>query len=150
MDMAVANLFKHKIRLTFEGVYTEICEPMCLRRTLYYESPTIENVESIGLNDVNDLCTILCKPLVLYALSKIVHEDHVIPIDSVTIMVGVFDLEEGEECGLTRYRFENLLGFPELFSTHAIVDSCSFPRRLLNERTHIFVNVNCYYMCSTL
>ena len=150
MDMAVANLFKHKIRLTFEGVYTEIREPMCFRRTLYYESPTIENVESIGLNDVNDLCTILCKPLVLYALSKIVYEDHVIPIDSVSIIVGVFDLKEGEGCGLTRYRFENLLEYPELFFTHADVDSCSFPERLLKERTHIFVDVNCYYYCDSL
>ena len=143
MYMAVANLLKHKIRFTFGGVYTEIYEPMCFRRTLYYESPTIENVESIGLNDVNDLCTILCKPLVLYALSKIVHEDHVIPIDSVTIMVGVFDLEKGEDYNLTRYRFDNPLGLPELFSTHTAVDSCSFPERLLKERTHIFVHVNC-------
>ena len=26
MDMAVASLFKHKVRFTFEGVYTEIYE----------------------------------------------------------------------------------------------------------------------------
>ena len=104
--MAVSNLFKHKIRFTFEGVYTEIYEPMCFRRTLYYESPTIKKVESIGLNNVNDLCTILCKPLVLYTLSKTIHEDHVIPIDRVIIMVGVADFQEGEDCYLTRYRFE--------------------------------------------
>ena len=150
MDMAVASLFKHKIRFTFEGVYTEIYEPRCYRRTLYYESPTIENVESIGLNDVNDLCTILCKPLVLYAFSKIVHEDHVIPIDRVIITVGVADFQEGEDCNLQRYCFENPLGYPELFFTHADVDSCSFPERLLKERTHIFVNVNCYYYCESL
>ena len=149
MDMAVASLFKHKIRFTFEGVYTEIYEPRCYRRTHYYESPTIENVESIGLNDVNDLRTI-CKPLVLYGLSKIVHEHHVIPINSVSIVVGVFDLKEGEECGLTRYRFENSLGYPELFFTHADVDSCSSPEDLLKERTHIFVNVYCYYYCESL
>ena len=150
MDMAVASLFKHKIRFTFEGVYTEIYQPRCFRRTLYYESPTIENVESIGLNDVNDLCTILCKPLVLYAFSKIVHEDHVIPIDRVIITVGVADFQEGEDCNLQRYCFENPLGYPELFFTHADVDSCSFPERLLKERTHIFVNVYCYYYCDSL
>ena len=150
MDMAVASLFKHKIRFTFEGVYTEIYEPTCFRRTLYYESPTIENVESIGLNDVNDLCTILCKPLVLYAFSKIVHEDHVIPIDRVIITVGVADFQEGGDYYLTSYRFENPLGYPELFFTHADVDSCSFPERLLKERTHIFVDVYCYYYCESL
>ena len=150
MDMAVANLFKHKIRFELEHEVIEHHEPMCFSKTRYYVSPTIENVKSIGLNDVNDLCMILCKPIVLYVLSKIVHEDHVIPIDYVTILVGVFDLEEGEDCGLTRYYFENPLDYPELFSTHAEVDFRSFPERLLNERTRVFVDVKCYYIFSTL
>ena len=148
--MAVSNLFKHKIRFTLRGVYTEIYEPTCFRRTHYYISPTIENVESIGLNNVNDLHTILCKPLVLYAFSKIVHEDHVIPIERVIITVGVVDFQEGEDCNLQRYCFENALGYPELFFTHADVDSCSFPECLLKERTRIFVKVNCYYYCESL
>ena len=114
MDMAVASLFKHKMRFTLSGVYTERYEPECFRRTHYYKSPTIENVESIGLNDVNDL-TILCKPLVLYALSKIVHEEYVIPIDRFIIGVGVADFQEGENCYLQRYRFEDPLEYPELF-----------------------------------
>ena len=150
MDMAVASLFKHKMRFTLRGVYTEIYEPTCFRRTHYYVSPTIENVESIGLKNANDLHTILCKPLVLYAFSKIVHEDHVIPIDSVVITVGVGDFQEGEDCNLQRYCFENPLGCPELFFTHADVDSCSFPERLLKEHTHIFVNARCYYYCESL
>ena len=150
MDMAVASLFKHKIRFTLRGVYTEIYEPRCFRRTHYYESPTIENVESIGLNNVNDLHTILCKPLVFYAFSKIVHEDHVILIDEVVITVGVFDFQEGEDCSLQSYCFENPLRYPELFFNHADVDSYSFPERLLKERTNIFVNVYCYYYCESL
>ena len=148
--MAVANLFKHKIRLTLRSEGTEIYEPMSFRRTRYYSSPNIENVESIGLNNVNDLCTILYKPFVLYAISKIVHEDHVIPIDSVTINIGVVDLEEYDDYGLTRYRFENPLDSPELFSTHADVGSCSFPKHLFHERFYVFVKVTCYYPCSTL
>ena len=58
MDMAVANLFKHKIRLTLRSEVTERYEPEVFHRQLYYRSPSIENVKSIGLNDVNDLCTI--------------------------------------------------------------------------------------------
>ena len=54
------------------------------------------------------------------------------------------------DCNLQRYCFENPLGYPELFFTHADVDSCSFPERLLKERTHIFVNVYCYYYCESL
>ena len=49
MDMAVASLFKHKMRFTLGGVYTEIYEPTCFRRTHYYESPTIENEEKSKL-----------------------------------------------------------------------------------------------------
>ena len=150
MDMTVASLFKHKMRFTLKGVYTEIYEPTCFRRTHYYKSPTIENVESIGLKNVNDLHTILCKPLVLYAFSKIVHEDHVIPISRVIITVGVSDFKKGEDCNLQHYCFENPLGRPELFFTHADVDSCSFPERLLKERTQIFVNARCYYPCESL
>ena len=148
MDMTVASLFKHKMRFTLRGVYTEIYEPTCFKRTHYYESPTIENVESIGLKNVNDLHTILCKPLVLYAFSKIVHEDHVIPISSVEIKVGVSDFQEGEDCYLQHYYFRNPLEYPELFFTHAYVYSCSFPERLLKERTQIFVSVRCYYYVS--
>ena len=146
MDMAVANLFKHEIRFELKAEGIDLYEPMCFKRTRYYESPFLENVKSLGLKNVNDLCLILCKPFVLYLLSKIAHEDHVIPIDNVTIMVGVIDL--GDQRGLTRYRFENPLDSPELFSTHADVDSCSFPDRLLNERTLVFVEATCYYICS--
>ena len=144
--MAVASLFKNKIRFELKAEGIDLYEPMCFKRTRYYESPFVENVESLGLNNVNDLCTILCKPFVLYLLSKIVHEDHVIPIDHVMIMVGVIDLGEVEDCGLTRYRFENPLDYPELFSTHAEVDSCSFPECLLNERSRVFVRATCYYV----
>ena len=49
-----------------------------------------------------------------------------------------------------RYRFENPLEYPELYFTHADVESCSFPKRLLKERTHIFVVVNCYYYYESL
>ena len=148
--MVLANLFKHKIRFELKAEGIDLYEPMCFKRTRYYESPFVENVESLGLKNVNDLCTILCKPFVLYLLSKIAHEDHVIPIDNVTIVVGVIDLGEYNHRGLMRYRFENPLDYPELFSTHADVDSCSFPERLLNERTLVFVEATCCYICSNL
>ena len=150
MDMALPNLFKHKIRLTPCGEHTEIYEPTCFRRKRYYRSPDIENVESIGLNDVNDLCTILCKPFVLYALSNVIHEDHVIPMDWVDINIGVVDLEEGIYRDLTRYRFENPFDSTELFSTHTDVDSFSFPNHLLNKRIFVYVHVICYYTFSNL
>ena len=74
MDMAVADLFKHKIRLTFDSEVTERYEPDAYKRARYYYSPTIQNVESVDAS--------LFKPFVLYALSKVVHEDRDIQMDS--------------------------------------------------------------------
>ena len=64
-------------------------------------------------------------------------------------MLGVTDLEEPDHYGITRYRFENPLDSPELFSTLADVDSCSFPERLLNKPFFVFADVTCYYSCSS-
>ena len=116
----------------------------------YYRSTDLENVKSLGINNVNDLFTVHCKPLVLYAISKIVHEDHIIPINDVTISVGVADFQEGEDYDLTRYCFEWPLNSPELFFTNSDIDSTSFPERLLNVRTYVFVDVKCYYYCGSL
>ena len=107
---------------------------MSFRRTRYYSSPNIENVKSFGLNDVNDLCTILCKPFVLYAVSRVIHEDHVIPIQRVLITIGVEDFQESDDYGLTQYRFYDPLDSPELFFTDSNIESIPFPERLLNER----------------
>ena len=150
MDMAVANLFKQKIRfeLTEQGV--DIEEPTLFMTYRYYRSTGLENVKSLGINNVNDLSTVHCKPFILYVLSKIIHEDHIIPINNITIIVGVADVQEHDNYELTRYRFEWPLNSPELFFTNSDIDSTSFPKRLLNERTYVFVDVKCYYYCESL
>ena len=148
--MTVASLFKHKMRFTFEHVETGVYDPECFMRTHYFKSSNIENVESIGLNDVNDLHTIICKPLVLYVFSKVVHEDHVVPIDELVITAGVLNFQESDYCNLRHYCFKNPLENPELFFTHAEVDSRSCPEDLFKQPTHIFVEVNCYYYCEPL
>ena len=40
--------------------------------------------------------------------------------------------------------------YPELFFTHANVNSFWLPERLLKERTKIVVGVKCYYYCESL
>ena len=150
MDMAVASLFKHKIRFELADQGADIEEPTLFMTYRYYRSTDLENVKSLGINNVNDLFTVHCEPLVLYAISKIVHEDHIIPIDDVTISVGVADFQEGEDYDLTRYCFEWPLNSPELFFTNSDIDSTSFPERLLNVRTYVFVDVKCYFYCGSL
>ena len=141
MDMAVANLFKRKIRLTFDSEVTEIYEPMAYRRIQYYVSPIIENVESVDAS--------LFKPFALYALSKVIHEGHNIPIDYIEINVDINDLQEYEDYKLAFYQFENPLASPELFFTHAEVYTRPFPSNLLNQPFRVNANVTCYYICSS-
>ena len=150
MDMAVANLFKHKIRFELADQGADIEEPTLFMTYRYYRSPDIENVKSLGINNFNDLFRVHCKPLVLYAISKIVHEDHIIPINYVIISMGVYDLEEYDDYDLMRYRFENPLNSPELFFTNSNIYYTSFPERLLNVRSHVFVHVSCHYYCESL
>ena len=150
MDMAASNLLKHKIRFTSLGVHTSLFEPTWFIRTRYYRSSYIENVESLGLNDVNDLCKIFCKPLVLYTVSKVLHEDRVIPIDSIMITIGVAGFQKGEDYCLTCYTYNPIWDYPEFFYTDANAEYFSFPKHLLNERIYIFVNVTCDYLCSNL
>ena len=150
MDMAVASLFKHKIRFELTGQGGGIEEPTLFMTYRNYRSPDLENVKSLGINNVDDLSTVYCKPFILYALSKIVHEDRVIPINEVKIIVGVADFQEGEDYDLALYCFEWPLNSPELFFTNSEIYFTSFPERLLNVRTYVFVDVKCYYYCGFL
>ena len=140
MDMAVGDLFKHKIRLTFDSKVTEIYEPMAYRRIQYYDSPIIENVESVDAS--------LFKPFALYALPKVIHEDRNIPIDYVEINVVINDLHD-EDYELAFYQFEDPQASPELFFTQAEVDTRPFPSNLLNQPFRVNANVTCYYICSS-
>ena len=140
MDMAVANLFKREIRLTLDDEVTEIYEPMSYRRIQYYVSPIIENVESVDAS--------LFKPFALYALSKVVHEDHDIHIDYIEIFVGINDLQEYGSDRLVLYQFANPLASPELFFTRAEVYTRPFPNHLLNQPFQVNARVTCYYICS--
>ena len=138
MDMAAANLLKHKIRLEFELEGNEEYEPHTYKRCRYYRSPTLQNVERVDAS--------LFKPFVLYTLSKVLHEDWDIIIDEVSITVGVFGLEEREERGLVQYRFETPRDYPELFFTHSEVETRTFPEHLINQPFSVWVDVNCYFI----
>ena len=138
MDMAVANLLKHKIRLEFEWEGTEEYEPKSYKRYRYYVSPTLQNVERVVAS--------LFNPFVYYMLSKVLHEDRDIIINEVSITVGVFGLEEREERGLVQYRFKNPQVYPELFFAHSEVETRPFPEHLINQPFSVWVDVNCYYI----
>ena len=65
MDMALANLFKHKIRFErYDSYYG---------RDVYY-SGKIENLESLGARSIYDICFKHLQPFLNYVLSTIIHE----------------------------------------------------------------------------
>ena len=161
MDMAVANLLKHKIRLTPDCQGREQHKPESFIVIQRFKSPYIENVERMDAS--------LFKPFIMYTFSNIIHEHRDIPIewrvdrdisiewgldlnipvnwqlDRVEIVIQACESEDRGFHNLTFYRFENPVDSPELFFTHSYVDSFSFPEHLLNEPFFVLVGVKCYY-----
>ena len=145
MDMAVANLLKHKIRFELDSEKTERYEPDAYKRYRYYSSLTIQNVESVDAS--------LFKPFVFYAISKVLHEDRDIIVDRVTIEVGVFGLEEREHRRLVCYLFEDPtrpLNKVEFSSINPEVYIRTIPDHLINQPFFVWVYVNCYYVSDDL
>ena len=76
MDMAVANLFKHK------AIFNMKRSRMRFDRHPYYRtyfnkytSNGIENSQSIGVTDINGLCMKCLEPFMVYAISRVVVEE---------------------------------------------------------------------------
>ena len=118
MDMAVANLFKHKINfcLTNEGI--DQYQPLHYTRYRIYYSSTLRDIEKVD--------AFLFKPFVYYVLSKVLREDRDIVKDEVSITICVIGLEEREERFLVRYRFESPWVDPESFFTPVEVEKPTF------------------------
>ena len=94
MDMAVANLLKHKIRFERYG--------SGYGNDIYY-SKKIENLESIGARSLYDLCLNHMQSFFVHVLSTIVHEcPH--PIAHTEIKAKVIQARGG-------YEEEDLIGF---------------------------------------
>ena len=140
MDMVVANLFKHKIRLEFE-LKTTIEYDSVHKIEWWYASPLLQDIEKVDAS--------LFKPFVYYVLSKVLHEDQDIIIDEVSIKVKVFGLGGYISCTLAQYCFETPRDYPELFFTHSEVETCPFPEDLINQPFFVWVDVNCYFIPST-
>ena len=161
MDMAVANLFKRKIRLTPSGEVRQQHEPESFILNQIFRSPRIENFERMDAS--------LFKPFIIYAVSNIIHKHQDFPIDwevdrfiqrrwevgrdirvnwqidRVEILIQACESEDRGFHDLTLYRFENPFDYPELFFTRGDVDSFSFPEHLLTEPFFVWVRVRCYY-----
>ena len=147
MDMAVANLFKHKIRFELDREVTEQYEPHTYRKGRYYVSANIDNAGSIGVNDASDLCTTLLKPFILHTISTVVHEEEEIPIDDIIVEVVLTELDgEYEDYELVYYHLDN----PYSSEVNSDINNYTFPEHVLNEPFNICVNVYCYFISDEL
>ena len=146
MDMAVANLFKHKIKFTLDRhdpEYEEY-EPETYRKERYYFSTTIANAISIGVNDANDLGRLL-KPFILHILSTIEYEERLL-IEEIYVAVEITNWASwGDEYTLISYRSERPYSSEVLNNINMFL-----PDHILQEPFTICVNVCCYFISDNL
>ena len=76
MDMVLANLFKHKVIFNMKSSHVRDDEHPDYH-TYYnrYVSKRIENLQSIGVTNINELCMKCLEPFMVYAISQIVTEE---------------------------------------------------------------------------
>ena len=85
MDMAVSNLFKHKAFFQMRSSRGS-CNHHPDYHTFHrgYESKRIENLRSVGVTDINELCMKCLEPFMVYTISQFVKEETE-PIDSIRV-----------------------------------------------------------------
>ena len=90
MDIAVANLLKHKtlFKVVSYGRSDEHPNYRTFRRE--YISMDIENAQSIGVNGINELCQKCLEPFMIHAISRVATEEteH---IDFITVYAELYE-----------------------------------------------------------
>ena len=117
MDMAVANLLKHKIRFErYGGDYGNV----------NYYSKKIENLESIGARSLYDLCLNRLQSFFIHVFSTILHEcPHV--ISSIEIRAKVVQARGGsEEQDFIGFTVNNPMNNVQLFSRCSVIQFYAF------------------------
>ena len=145
--MAVASLLKHKIRFKYNGSGIDIYEPTIINRGKHYLSNEIENLESIGVSNVNELRLKCLDPFIVYLISTLVHEEYYY-IDSISVLVELIPR------GGTGYDIYDFIGYNldnprsniHLFPSSTERVTYSFPERMLNSPFRICKRFYSYYL----
>ena len=154
MDMAVANLLKHKIRLNLirekTGFFADR-RRRWFKRTQDYSFQIIENVESISLRDLYSLYINFYKSFTLYLISKALHETRDFSRDGIEIILGVYDLEEDEGYLIFMDNYDLIWESPGWFSDYIereiyeddadhLIRGCFYP----------FIKISSTHLCNTV
>ena len=140
MDMAVASLFKHKVRFAQYEYDSNWYEPTIPNKGYYYLSNWIENGESVGIRNVCDLFVGKLKPLFLHIISTMYHEAEM-EVSSIDITVGVFD-NKSYEYDIVKYEFTS---HPDdAITNYSRSWVYPFPERILNNKFSIYIESYVY------
>ena len=148
MDMAVANLLKHKIRFKFYSDENDMYEPSVINRGQHYISNEIENLESIDVSNVNELRLKCLDPFIVYIISTLIYEEERNYIDSISVLV---ELIPGVGTGydiyyLIGYNLDDPRSNIHLFPSSTGRVTYSFPEQMLNSPFRICVRFYSYYL----
>ena len=144
MDMAIANLFKHKMRFELVDEKSDYEELRRYSIGRQYSSRRIENAESIGVKSWVDLCLEHIQPFIYHVLSTMVHESQLI-IERVGIKVKVRLGYDG--CGeeaMVGFTMDNPRNNIHLFSRCGTSHIYSFPDVWFGEPFYIDVDAYLY------
>ena len=144
MDMAIANLFKHKVHFHLVGEDPDYEEPYLFSKGRQYSSGEIENIESIGMSDWVDLCLKRLQAFFVHIVSTIVHEERH-HIDNITVKATLKSGEEYDDYELIEHSLDNPRDNINLFSMTSETSIYSFPENLLNEPFSIDVEAYSYF-----
>ena len=139
--MVIKNLFKHEVNFRLTGEDPDDQEPYMFSVGRQYRSRDIENIESIGARDANDLCLRKLEPFVIHIISTMLDVMHE-RIDYISINVCLIDCVEYDDYDLIGFRLDSPEFNFSLFSERSEVSIYTFPENLLNDK--FFISVEAY------
>ena len=150
MDMAIANLFKHKVHFKISGEEHDTYDPYLYSKGRQYDSNHIENLESVGVRNANDLCSKCLEPFIVHIISTMVHDERN-HIDNISVRAEFMRLRDDDplfdpEYDLLRYYLDNPKYCLHLFSSNSETSIYSFPEHVLTEPFFLFVHVYSYFI----
>ena len=141
MDMAVASLFKHKVRFELSGHDTDWYEPLIPNKGYHYLSNWIENGESVGIRSACDLFIDKLKPLFLHIISTMYYEAEM-EINTISITVNVTDYETSDDYDIVKYEFTSAPN--DAITNYSRSWVYPFPEGLLNNKFYIYIQSYVY------
>ena len=139
--MAVASLFKHKVRFVQSGHDSDWGEPTIPNKGYHYSSNLIENGESVGIRSACDLFIDKLKPLFLHIISTMYHEAEM-EIDGITITVRVYDYETVYDYDIVKYEFTSAPN--DAITNYSRSWVYPFPEELFNNKFSIYIESYVY------